>query len=632
MNNIILKGMLEDFATKHCLTGEDEAGLFEKFCNYCVLSNDHYDSFEFDKVETGDAQGVDGVAVVIGDAIIDQIDDAFHFTQTQFSAAFHFIQAKTSQSFSLGDFLKFSATVRCFFQDERAAVPPELQSAFDIKDLIYNRAGKLAALPILKLCYAYTGEFQVADPAVLAAIDSELRALKALNYRFSDVTLKIADGMALAGMYREAQNNTVGRVSFQRHVALPKMERANTAYIGVMKCKDYVGLIKKDNGEINKGLFYENVRDYLGVRNPVNKEIGQTIESGMSRNQFALLNNGVTIVARKVVPSGDTFELHRFQIVNGCQTSHVLYGSEKILSDEMYVTVKLIETSDGDLTNEVIRSTNSQSIVMKEALATTRPYHRVLEDYFYALKDDGFKFLYERRPHQYDDVAGITQDRIVSAPNLMKSFVSVVLEEPHKVHYYYGRLLEEYNTGDASELFSEHHYPGIYYAAHYIVTKVRSHVGRDASLKPWEYHIALLVKRLVCPNLTRETTFTDKTFKEMIARVSSKFELAYVKACKFVREANLARDKNRLPTITSKLLVDFSKLYKAAGSFPGTASTDGDYIGRVEAVDMGRNIIQVRYGTMLMDVPASSESAVVQPGALIRFTRIKGNIVDGKLI
>ena len=633
MNNIILNGMLRDFADRHSLKQQNESGLFEKFCNYCVLSNDHYDSFEFDKVETGDALGIDGVAAVIGDAIIDQAEDATRFTQTQFSADFHFIQAKTSSSFDLGEFLKFTAAVRKFFQNDRDQVPEELHSAFDVKEVIYSRAGKLTALPTLRLWYCYSGEFQIKEKPVLGSIDAEVEALKALLYKFSDVSLTIVGATDLAGMYREAQNNTVGRVSFQRHVALPKMERATAAYIGVMRCKDYVDLIKKSNGEINKGLFYENVRDYLGIKNPVNKEIGQTISSLSSRDQFALLNNGVTLVASKVVPSGDTFELQRFQVVNGCQTSHVLFGSEESLSNDMHLTVKLIETSDADLTNEIIRSTNSQSLVMKEALATTRPYHRVLEDFFSALQGEGFRFLYERRPHQFDDVPGITQERIVSAPSLMKSFVSVVLEEPHKVHYYYGRLLEEYSTGETSELFSDDQYPGLYYAAHHIASRVRLKVLNDRNLKPWAFHIALLVKHQLAPGLNKAASFTDKNFRQLIDKITSDFEPAFKKAADFIRSKRFGKDENRLPAKTSEIVEGFRSAVSRPKSSSASSNADGDYIGRFESIDVDRGLVKIRYGSSLVEASVEADRfKLARNGELVRFAKKRGVVVQAELV
>ena len=154
-------------------------------------------------------------------------------------------------------------------------------------------------------------------------------------------------------------------------------------------------MIRKENGELNKGLFFENVRDFLGTQNPVNEDIAKTIHNPDERDRFAILNNGVTVVAKSVTPSGDTFRISQFQVVNGCQTSHVLFNNSDDITQDMYLTVKLIETSDVDLSGQIIATTNSKSLVTKEAFATIRPYHRVVEDFFNAMRSYNYKYYYE---------------------------------------------------------------------------------------------------------------------------------------------------------------------------------------------------------------------------------------------
>jgi hypothetical protein len=145
MDNIILSGMLKEFATRFDFLGDGIDVQFERFANYCLLKTDHYDSFDFDKVSTGSAIGVDGVAVVVGGVIVDEVDEVRDFTRTQFDASFHFTQAKTSSKFDLGSFLKFSSIVRAFFQDDANALPPELKNVFAIKNLIFERSAKTSA-------------------------------------------------------------------------------------------------------------------------------------------------------------------------------------------------------------------------------------------------------------------------------------------------------------------------------------------------------------------------------------------------------------------------------------------------------------------------------------------------------
>lgn len=615
MDNIILSGMLQEFANRYELQSEKQDLQFEKFSNYCLWKADHYDSFEFSKVETGTCIGVDGVAITIGGVIVNDLDDAKALTQGNFDARFLFSQAKTSSHFDSGEFLKFIGTVKLFFEKNRNAVPEQLRNAFDIKEHIYSRASKLRSLPQVALSYVYAGKYALDKNTAAPVIEAQATSIRDLPYLFSDVSWRVYDGDAIARLYREAQNETQREISFQRHVALPPIKGSRAAYIGVVKCIDYVNLVEKESGELNKGLFFENVRDYLGDSNSVNEEIAKTIRTEDERNRFAILNNGVTIVAKSVTPSGDFFKLSGFQVVNGCQTSHVLYNNKSLLSDDMYITVKLIETSDIDLSGKVIATTNSQSQVTKEALATIRPYHRNIEDFFNAMRSSGYKYRYERRPHQFDGMAGIFQSNIVSAPLLIKSFISVALEEPHKVHYYYGTLLQEYNKDQASELFATHDYPGMYFAAHHICARVKAASGKYAWMSNWIYHTALLIKKQIAPDLRKGSEVNDRKFLELLGRIDEEFDSAYEIARRLIQAENLARNDNRVPDVTKKLLskvraASQQKRSETAGESTRTPPTlsDGNYVGIVDESAFSPSSFNVRYGPFILQVKNTSKN------------------------
>ena len=60
-------------------------------------------------------------------------------------------------------------------------------------------------------------------------------------------------------------------VLFNNHVALPDMtEKVNQSFIGSILLRNFIELIKDSDGNISKGLFFDNVRDYQG-KNKVNK-------------------------------------------------------------------------------------------------------------------------------------------------------------------------------------------------------------------------------------------------------------------------------------------------------------------------------------------------------------------------
>lgn len=635
MENIILSGMLKDFVQRHELSADSTDQQFEKFANYCLLKTDHYDSFEFEKVSTGDCIGVDCVAVSIGGVIVDEMQDAQILTRGQFDARFIFSQAKTSSNFDLGDFLKFASTVKTFFGSEARAVPQQLHKAFEIKNLIYERAARLRRPPSVELSYFYAGRYQLAGTPVELQIEAAIASLRAMPYLFSEVIWHVHDGDAIARLYREAQNDVVKNVAFQRHIALPAIRGARAAYLGVVSCKDYVRMVQKENGEINKGLFFENVRDFLGAENAVNEEIAKTINDADERDRFAILNNGVTIVAKSVTPSGDTFRLAQFQVVNGCQTTHVLFDNRDTLTSDMYITVKLIETSDVDLSGKVIATTNSQSLVTKESFATIRPYHRSLEDFFTAMRSTGYAYYYERRPHQYDGRDEIKQLQIVSAPSLIKSFVSVALEEPHKVHYYYGTLLLEYNRNASSELFSDDDYPGLYFAAHHICSRTRSAASRDRDLHEWGYHLALLIKRQIAPEISKGRQLSDKRFLKILRKIDDEFDSAFHRSARLLRSLNLRQNSNRVPEVTVDLLREFSRSgvspqienTKGSNERRSEAPADGRYVGRIASIDQTSQAVTIAYGPYTLQGNAvSSRVFQMKIGDRVPFT-IAGSIV-----
>lgn len=562
MDDITLKSMLSEFSMKNSLN-ENDSLQFEKFTSYSLLANDYYDSFTHEMVSTGNCIGVDAIAIAINDVLVDTVEAAKTLTQGQFNVCFSFIQAKTASSLDLGDYLKFLNTIYIFFTGTEDIQPSELKTAHQVKTHIYNRATKFGNDPILQINYVYTGEGKILDKNFSHQIEASLESIRKIRYCFSEVNNRLIGAIELAQRYKESLNRTTKHLMFQRHVALPKLASATAAYLGVAKCKDYIDLLKNQTGRINKGVFYDNVRDYLGDKNSVNIEIEKTIKSETDRNLFSVLNNGVTLVAKKVVPSGDVFQISGFQVVNGCQTSHVLFNNREHVTDDMYLTIKLIETDDIDLSSSVIKATNSQSLVMKEAFATIKPYHKQLEDFFNAMNSSGRRFFYERRPHQYDDDESILYNEIVSAPLLIKSFVSVVLEEPHKVHFYYGQILKDYNNESNTLVFDEQHHPGLYFVSHMLASKSKDIAIRNR-LNMWSYHVALLVKNILQINLNVHDKINDKKINEIINKIDLNFETAATQAIEILKNGNLKKNEHMIPEKTKSLLNDLKDQVKNA--------------------------------------------------------------------
>lgn len=181
-------------------------------------------------------------------------------------------------------------------------------------------------------------------------------------------------------------------------------------YIFLCSIRSFVKFITDEVGNLRTALFDGNIRGFLGERKENNSAILESLRSNRSdRIPFWFLNNGVTVICNSIpTQAGNRWSLNGVQIVNGLQTSHMIYKywtecanqdsyAENSLRgfDDNFVTVKVIFSTDIDLVNRVIRATNTQSPVNAASLRATDVIQRNIEEYF-RLQDDG-KIIYDRR-------------------------------------------------------------------------------------------------------------------------------------------------------------------------------------------------------------------------------------------
>jgi len=312
----------------------------------------------------------------------------------------------------------------------------------------------------------------------------------------------------------------------------------------------------------------------------------------------------------------------------------------------MYLTVKLIETDDVDLSSSVIKATNSQSIVMREAFATIKPYHRKLEDFFRAMNEHGHRFFYERRPHQYDDDDAVTRSEVVSAPLLIKSFVSVVLEQPHKVHFYYGQILRDYNSESTTLVFDEGHHPGLYFVSHVIAAKCKDFAIKNKCGR-LSYHLALLVKKELGVTLNTSEKMSDGAVLRLLEKINSDFDSAASGAFSCLAEVEFDINDHMIPEKTTALLAVFKERkvqsYRAkAGvsalenqiSPPAPESIsrkllDGSY--RVTDLNFMSDAVAFQYGKNKYVLPHTLKSSESATAKNARLEISKGSVVTVKV-
>jgi hypothetical protein len=493
MSDPVLASYLKEFKTSYDLQSLDDSRLFEYFSAYCVFFRDFSEYTQLEDVIVAGTQdsAIDAIGIFLNDLPVEttaQVDDIS--AKTRIDTDFAFIQAKTSRNLSAAEIGSFLQGVREFFSEQRMPVNEDISRKRLISDHIFSQGVKMRSKPFLHLYYCYTGKFQ-SDLTILARVDAAKADLKRLNL-FSQIEFTFLDADALQGRYQEVNLRVEKEIQISEYASLPTISGIRQSYLGVLSCKELVRLLSNADGKLQKSLFNENVRDFLG-RNPVNDEIEKTIKSKADQSRLAALNNGITIVARDIRIIGKKFTLSDFQIVNGCQTSHVIFANRDRLLADTSIPVKMIEATDRELINEIVRATNSQTEVKDEAFVVLGEFHKKIERFFASIDvAPDRKLVYERRKRQYADSA-FTAKNIVTLTFLTTSFVSCFIENPVDAVDYYGVLLRRYAGG----IFAEDHSIWPYFVSATILRAIESLCTGKVQVPVWKFRfiLALLVRR-----------------------------------------------------------------------------------------------------------------------------------------
>ena len=499
MKDTILRGFVRNFAQERGISATDDRlpHVFEAFSAYSILRKYHdFDASEpKDQVVIGGGGdgGLDAVAILINQRLVRSIEDVDYFLEEsgRFNVEYVFIQAKLSTSFSSESIGHFIYGVERFFSHntDHSTSNKELTILKQISNHLMENTINMYTNPVCHLYFVTTGKWNNEAKELVHRMDDGKQKLIALNL-FSQVKISAVDANELKSMYRDLKHSVVKDIEFPNCATFPEIEDVEQAYVGLLSGDQYLRLIARDDGSLNRDLFYSNIRDFQGD-NAVNEEIHQTISSSENKINFPLLNNGVTIVARSITRTGNRFTIADYQIVNGCQTTHVLHLNKLYVDARIFIPVKLVATNNSRIIGEIIKANNRQTEIKPEAWESLTPFHKELEDFYshQKIEDERRRIYYERRSKQYI-FDNIPPARIITLPRQVYSFIGMFLNEPHVHYQYYGQLLKQ-----KKQLFSESHKADPYYtsgitllAAERLIDKI----ARESS--QYKYHLLMLLR------------------------------------------------------------------------------------------------------------------------------------------
>jgi hypothetical protein len=493
----ITKSLLEEFSREQDIASLDEDKRFEHFSSYLTVGRYLSEAFDTSDIVTGSGgdTGIDGIATLVNGSLISDADLVEDYAERNgyLDIDFIFVQAERTSGFDSAKIGQFGFGVQDFFEDKpKLPRNAAVTSAARVMAAAYAQSSKFKRRnPTCKLYYVTTGRW-VADATLEArrkAVEDDLKGLGL----FSEVEFLPIDAESIQRLHRESKNSVTREFEFPQRTIVPDIEHVSEAYLGLLPASDFLPLIEDENGDILKSIFYDNVRDWQEY-NPVNSEMRDTLVSDELRSRFALMNNGVTIIAKTLRTTGNRFHIEDYQIVNGCQTSHVLHEQKKSIDSSVIVPLRLISTKDEDVIGSIIKATNRQTEVKEEQLLAISDFQKKIEAYFQTF-EDGKRLYYERRSRQYNSSASLEKTRIITPASLIRSFASMFLEEPHRTTRSYRAILERVGKS----IFAETDRMEPYYVSALALYRLEFFFRNqqlDSKLKPARFQLLLAFRLL----------------------------------------------------------------------------------------------------------------------------------------
>jgi hypothetical protein len=431
-----------------------------------------YDELESGIVGDGGDGGVDAIYLFANGELV-QDDTDLSALKRNVAIELYLIQSKTSATFTetaieklkafTEDLLNLSKDVNSLlsvYNDDVIAIVRRFRSSYE---------ALASRFPALSVKYRYASKGDQVHPNVQRKAELVKDVVRQL-FSSAQVDFEFLGARELLLLARRAPRATYSL----RLAENPISSSGAVAFVCLVSLKDYHSFIVDENGSLIRSIFESNVRDYQGATQ-VNDQIQTTLKE-KSAEEFWWLNNGITIVAVNATLSGKTLTIEDPQIVNGLQTSTVIFGHFKENNTEnesRNLLVRVIVPPVAESRDRIIKATNSQTAIPIASLRATEAIHRDIEEY---LLPHGL--FYDRRKNHYKNEARPIE-RIVSIPHLAQAVMAIALRRPNDARARPSSLLkrdEEYE-----QVFSRDYPIGLYLNCALLMKRVDQVVRSDAA-------------------------------------------------------------------------------------------------------------------------------------------------------
>lgn len=527
----LTKKRLAKFSKEKGYTDLSEGEQFERYIACTYLHRHIGESPEaIDATITGGGndEGIDIASIFINGKLVlepKDITDTIN-EQRESSARVIFIQTKTSEKFNTQHIAKFLSGVKrvtelAIDDDQTAQINIESTNQLssklrDVADLIRCIMDNIdcfrdTAIP-LELHYVTTAKSPSAEARHAYIVESSLTAIQSFNiYKFDSTDPLHLDGAdEIARRTKERFGPQDVKFKFQHKLPIwlsdTRAHNLDSAYIGLLPISELHPLLCDELGRPRESIYMDNVRQFLGNNNPVNAKIFETLNSD-DHELFPILNNGITIIASKLVEANQKMTISGYQIVNGAQTcSQIIRWLQAHDNDDKHLTtqaiekilvpVKIIVSQDEALRSRVAVATNLQTAILKSDIQASSHKAKEVEEYFNNTGDAGLR--YERQKGE-QITRNVAQTRVFSTESLNRAVAAATFGDAHTATTNPKELTEEY-----SYIWKETNPLELYFYSAWILYLIDTYFRRpsdDSVLKVCKYYIATIVSAALIDDL-----------------------------------------------------------------------------------------------------------------------------------
>lgn len=529
-NKSSVKTLLDLYRKEHSGNDQRDGVVFERMLTQAIIENDSPNSISNDEalldticVDDYFDSGIDSICIRVNGHIVTSLDFLKFIIEKDKgirTAEIILIQSKCKDKFDLKEISTFILGVQNFLEPVSSRkLNAKVQLWFNIKNEILENVQYWTDMNHIdvRLFYAAANATWTNSSEVLGSFET----LKKAAERFENGVYKIESPVFIDE--KRLQKISVNEnETYSAKLALqgtPLQLAGDDSVMGcaaIINATDLLGiLIDETTGNLKRGLFEENVRDYQGNTN-VNQSIRETIKN--APESFILRNNGITILANRLeYPNLNSVRITNPQIVNGCQTCSVIYYAHKEGLDlsKVQVFARIISTNETETINSIVSANNNQNMVHDMINEITKEYHKKLETYFREYDDvaESRHVYYERRSKSLAN-ENICAYQKCTFKTLIQSSVAVWFDAPYDAVDSEFRLLPKYKD----QVFSDNHMEICYYASAslFSVFDLLVYENRiDSTWRSARPFICYLVKKNISPN---SVSLNDNAASEALAR------------------------------------------------------------------------------------------------------------------